>query len=71
METSQSSGNNPNPFKIILNVVLLIGFLCSICLTSIYSQKGDVPQEVFWGVNSIILVIWLSNFDINGKQSNE
>lgn len=71
METSQSSGNNPNPFKIILNVVLLIGFLSSICLTSMYSQKGDVPQEVFWGVNSIILVIWLSNFDINDKQSNE
>lgn len=71
MEASQSSGNNPNPFKIILNVVLLIGFLTSIWQMMTYAQNGNVSQEVFWGVHAIILTIWLTVTDINDKQSNE
>lgn len=68
MEASQSSGNNPNNFKILLNIILLIGFVFSMYQVSSYTQNGDVSQEIFWGVNATILAVWLSNFDINDKQ---
>lgn len=68
MEASHSSENNPNPFKIILYLVLLVGFLTSMWLLSSYAQEDNVSQEILWGTNAIIMAIWLSVTDINNKE---
>lgn len=68
MEASHSSENNSNPFKIILYLVLLVGFLTSMWILSSYAQEDNVSQEILWGTNAIIMAIWLSVTDINNKE---